>query len=70
MYDNVTLFLFGNYLSTSDMQFGYKNGHSTIMCTLIFKEIINIQYINIGSDVYSCLLDASKALIVYIMENY
>ena len=30
------------------------------MCTLIYKEIIN-QYINNGSDVYSCLLDASKA---------
>ena len=24
MYDNITLFLHGNYLSTSDMQFGYK----------------------------------------------
>ena len=30
------------------------------MCTLIYKEII-IQYINNCSDVYSCLLDASKA---------
>ena len=26
LYDNVTLFLYGNYLSTSDMQFGYKKG--------------------------------------------
>ena len=42
------------------MQFGYKKGHSTTMCTLIYKEIIN-QYINNGSYVYSCLLDASKA---------
>ena len=24
LYDSVTLFLYGNYLSTSDMQFGYK----------------------------------------------
>ena len=60
LYDNITLFLHGNYLNTSDMQFGYKKGHSTTMCTLIYKEIIN-QYINNGSDVYSCLLDASKA---------
>ena len=60
LYDNVTLFLYGNYLSTSDMQVGYKKGHSTTMCTLIYKEIIK-QYINNGSDVYSCLLDASKA---------
>ena len=42
------------------MQFGYKKSHSTTMCTLINKEIIN-QYINNGSDAYSCLLDASKA---------
>ena len=60
LYDNITLFLHGNYLNTSDMQFGYKKGHSTTMCTLIYKEIIN-QYINNGSNVYSCLLDASKA---------
>ena len=60
LYDNITLFLHGNYLNTSDMQFGYKKGHSTTMCTLIYKEIIN-QYINNGTDVYSCLLDASKA---------
>ena len=52
LYDNITLFLHGNYLNTSDMQFGYKNGHSKTMCTLINKEIIN-QYINNGSDVYS-----------------
>ena len=60
LYDNVTLFLHGNYLNTSDMQFGNTKGHSTTICTLIYKEIINL-YINNGSDVYSCLLDASKA---------
>ena len=27
LYDNVTLFLHGNYLSTSDMHSGYKKGH-------------------------------------------
>ena len=31
------------------------------MCTLIYKEIINQYNIHNGSDVYSCLLDASKA---------
>ena len=29
LYANITLFLHGNYLNTSDMQFGYKKGHST-----------------------------------------
>ena len=40
---------------TSDMQFGLKNKHSTIMCSLAYYEVIN------HSNVYSCLLDASKA---------
>ena len=35
LYDNITLFLNGNYLNTSDMQFGYKKGHSTTMCMYI-----------------------------------
>ena len=39
------------------MQFGYKKV-TEIMCTLIYKEIY---YINNGSDVYSCFLDATKA---------
>ena len=50
LYYHITLFLHGNYLKTSDMQFGYKKGHSTTMCILIYKEIIN-QYIINGSDV-------------------
>ena len=41
------------------MQFGYKEGHSTTLCTLIYKEVID-HYINNDSTVYSCL-DASKA---------
>ena len=41
------------------MQFGFKRGHSTVMCSLIFKEIVD-HYLHHGSNVYSCLLDASK----------
>ena len=69
LYDNVNLCLHGNYLNTPDMQFSYKRGYLTTLCTLIYKEITH-QYKNNGSDVYSCLLDASKAFIVCIMENY
>ena len=47
-------------LLTSDMQYGYKNNHSTTMCTVILKEVIH-HYINGNSNVYCCLLDASKA---------
>ena len=39
LYANVTLFLHGNYLNTSDMQFGYKKGHSTTMCTLCPRKL-------------------------------
>ena len=45
---------------TSDMQFGLKNKHSTIMCSLAYYEVIN-HYLCNHSNVYSCLLDASKA---------
>ena len=47
-------------LQSSDMQFGYKQGHSTTLCTLIYKEVVH-HYLNSGSNVHSCLLDASKA---------
>ena len=42
------------------MQFGFKSNHSTTMCSAIYMEIIN-QYKMKGSNVYSCMLDASKA---------
>ena len=42
------------------MQFGYKKGHSTVMCSLIFKEIVD-HYLHHGSNVYSCPLEVSKA---------
>ena len=49
-----------DYLYTSDMQFGFKPQHSTTMCSLVYHEIIN-HYMSNNSNVYSCLLDASKA---------
>ena len=41
------------------MQFGLKNNYSTVLCTPIYIETVN-HYMNEGSDVYSCLIDASK----------
>ena len=41
------------------MQFGFKPQHSTTMCSLVYHEIIN-HYMSYNSNVYSCLLDASK----------
>ena len=60
LFDHVILLLFGGQLEASDMQFGFKRGHSTVMCSVIFKEIVD-HYLHHGSNVYSCLLDASKA---------
>ena len=60
LYDFVILYVCGDVLKTSDMQFGFKQKHSTVICSLIYKEVIS-NYIQNGSNVYSCLLDASKA---------
>ena len=60
LFDNVILVLYGDELQSSDMQFGCKQGHSTTLCTLIYKKVVH-HYLNSCSNVYSCLLDASKA---------
>ena len=60
LYDYVFIDLNMDYLKTDDMQFGFKNNHSTVLCTAVYIETIN-HYMNEGSDVYSCLIDASKA---------
>ena len=54
------MMLYNSQLSPSEMQFGLKEKHSTSICTLMYSEIIN-HYTNNKSNVYSCLLDASKA---------
>ena len=41
LFDHVILLSFGGQLEASDMQFGFKRGHSTVMCSLIFKEIVD-----------------------------
>ena len=60
LFDHSILLKYSKQLQSSDMQFGYKGGHSTTLCTLIYKEVIN-HYINNDSAVYSCFLDVSKA---------
>lgn len=47
-------------LTTSDLQFGFKASHSTVLCNNVVRETLHY-YANHGSDVYSVLLDASKA---------
>ena len=54
------IFILKDSLQTCDIQFGFKSNHSTVLCTAIYIETID-HYVNKGCNVYSCLLDASKA---------
>ena len=48
------------YNPISRSQFGYREHTSTTIVTALFKETV-FKYINLGSEVYSCFLDLSKA---------
>ena len=48
------------YLYTSELQFAYKRDHSTMLCTAVYKETVS-HFLENGSNVYACLLDASSA---------
>ena len=60
LYDYDIMHTCNYYLYASDMQFGFQPQHSTTMCSLVYHEIVNY-YMSNNSNVYSCLLDASKA---------
>ena len=47
-------------LRTSDMQFAFKRGMGTTLCSLVLKEVIQY-YMSMKTPVYACFLDASKA---------
>ena len=51
--------LYNKCFQTSDMQFGFKQQHSTSMCSL-YHEVIT-HYLCNGSNYYRCLLDVCKA---------
>ena len=60
VFDWVLLELYKNNVNTSDLQFGFKAGSSTVTCTYVFDEVTTY-YNQRGSDVYAMFLDASKA---------
>ncbi len=55
-----------NSLCTSDLQFSFKTGSSTSLCTSMVQEIVSYSVHN-GTNVYGLLLDASK---VFDRVNY
>ena len=50
---------YNDHFITSELQFGFKSGFCTTLCTDVMKTVIN-RYLNKGSKVYACLIDASK----------
>ena len=51
---------YSEFFFTSDLQFGFKKGFSTSLCTGLLKNTVS-RYIHCGSTVFGCFLDASKA---------
>ena len=51
---------YSEFFSSSHLQFGFKSGSSTSLCTGTVKNIV-ARYIRNGSSVFGCFLDASKA---------
>ena len=47
------------FFLTSVLQFGFKPGHSTTLCSAMVKNVVS-RYIHNGSPVLGCFLDASK----------
>ena len=60
LFEHLKLFHIKPFLSTSDHQFGFKQGTSTDMCIFLLKQII-LSYLQQGSPIFSVFLDASKA---------
>ena len=60
LYDAIIIKQQTVVFNTSELQFGFKDGLSTTMCTFMVKETISY-YVNNGSTVHVLLLDASKA---------
>ncbi len=60
MLDLIMIHRYKQNLKTSDLQYAFKQKHSTVMCNLTLKETVSY-YLNRESDVYCVALDASKA---------
>ena len=71
LFDYIIIKLSNDTLSNleSDMQFGFKDNHSTTMCSLKYKDIIG-HYLTNGSTMYSSLLDVTKAFDRIHFESY
>ena len=60
IFDYIILKNHSDILSSSDGQFGFKKGHSTMHCSYVVEEVISY-YRSRDTPVYCVMLDASKA---------
>ena len=60
IFEHVLKIMFGDHLTTSTLQFGYKSKSATNHALFCLKQTVDY-YINNGSRVYCSFLDASKA---------
>ena len=58
--DKIIMCLQSEYLMTSELQFGFKEHFSTMMCSTFLVETVEY-YVSNNSSVYVLLIDASKA---------
>jgi len=60
IFEHVLLHRLYEFLKTSDNQFGFERGYSTMMPIILLKEFLRF-YCDHGSTMFVCFLDASKA---------
>ena len=65
----VLLNKYSAFLASSSLQFAFKKHHSIVLCTAILLETVSY-FKERNSNVYSCMLDASKAFNRIITGNY
>ena len=58
--EHIILSKYDSFFITNSLQFGFKSGSSTTLCTSMIKLVVS-RYLNSGSKVLGCFLDASKA---------
>ena len=60
LLDHILLDIHSQVLASSDLQFGFKPDHSTVMCNFVLQETVQ-HYVSNGSKVFCLSLDATKA---------
>ena len=60
LFDTIILSKFSKELNSSNLQFAFKEKHSTTLATTLLIETVKY-YMDNNSSIYVCMLDASKA---------